>query len=108
MTNDPGFFVSVGIKLPDLIAGFAGGVVNALALKRADPKSIIGSVIVGGLTANYLSEFFQHYFGTSASTSGFLVGLGGMALCQGLIAGMSKLNFIGSQQKANPDASSNP
>lgn len=106
MSDDPGTLVSIGIKLQDLIAGIGGGVVNALALKRSDPGSIISSIIVGGLTANYLSEFLQRYLGTSASTSGFLVGLGGMAFCQGIIASMAKLNVFG--QKVNQDAKPNP
>lgn len=83
--NDPGFLVQLGVKLPDLIAGFGGGVVNAIAMKRTDPWSIIGSMIVGALTANYLTEPFGHYLGTSPQTTGFLVGVAGMAICQGVI-----------------------
>lgn len=108
MSDDPGFLISLGIKMPDLVAGFAGGVVNAIALKRSDPWSILSSVIVGGFGANYLSEPFQHYLGTSVQTSGFLVGLGGMALFQGLIAGMSKWNVFTSQTKANQDVKPGP
>jgi hypothetical protein len=84
--------VWLGVKMPDLIAGFAGGVLNALALKRSDPWSIIGSVIAGGLMSNYLGESFAHYVGTTQLTSGFLVGMGGMGLCQGLIAAVAKWN----------------
>lgn len=82
---DPGLLLQLGIKLPDLVAGFGGGVVNAIVFKKSDPASIISSMIVGALTANYLTEPVSHYLGTSANTSGFLVGLAGMALCQGII-----------------------
>ena len=54
MSDDPGFLISLGIKMPDLVAGFAGGVVNAFVFKRSDPVSIIGSMIVGALTANQI------------------------------------------------------
>lgn len=95
MSDEPGFWIQIGVKMPDLVAGFAGGIVNAIALKRSDPWSIVGSVIVGGLTSNYLAGAFTHYFGTEVATSGFLVGLGGMALCQALIAGVAKWNPLG-------------
>jgi len=83
--DDPGIFVQIGVKFPDLVAGFAGGVVNAFIFKRADPVSIIGSMIVGALTANYLSESVGHYLGTTAGASAFVVGLAGMAICQGIV-----------------------
>lgn len=83
--GDPGFWLSMGIRTPDLIAGFAGGVVNAFVFKRSDPMSIIGSMIVGALTANYLTEPVGHYLGTSGGSSAFVVGLAGMAICQGIV-----------------------
>lgn len=89
MQDDPGFFVSIGVKMPDLIAGFAGGVVNAFVFKRSDPASIVGSMIVGALTANYLSDsfaaFLNRFVGTSAGAAAFIVGLAGMAICQGIV-----------------------
>lgn len=108
MSNDPGFWVSIGVKWPDLIAGFFGGVVNAIALKRSDPWSILGSVIVGGITANYLTESFSHYLGTSPGTSGFLVGVAGMGICQGIIASATKWNPFASNTRTNQDAKPGP
>jgi len=102
MSDDPGFFLSLGIKMPDLVAGFAGGVVNAFVFRRSDPVSIIGSMIVGSLTANYLSEPIGHYIGTGAGASAFIVGLAGMAICQGIVeAAKSWRPFT---PKANQDA----
>lgn len=83
--SDPGLLIQLGVKMPDLVAGFAGGVVNAFVFRRADPVSIIGSMIVGALTANYLSEAVGHYLGTTAGASAFIVGLAGMAICQGIV-----------------------
>lgn len=103
MSDEPSFWIQIGVKMPDLVAGFAGGVVNAIALRRSDPWSIISSVIVGGLTSNYLAEAFTHYVGTQQQTSGFLVGLAGMALCQGLIASVAKWTPFGPQNRTTPD-----
>lgn len=75
----------IGIHVSDLVAGFSGGIVNAFVFKRSDPASIVGSVVVGSLTANYLSEPIGHYVGTSGGASAFVVGLAGMAICQGII-----------------------
>jgi hypothetical protein len=72
-------------KVPDLVAGFAGGVVHAFVFKRTTPWSAIGSVVVGALTANYLSEFVGRFIGTPSGAAAFITGLAGMALCQGLI-----------------------
>jgi hypothetical protein len=104
MSDDPGFLIQLGVKIPDLIAGFAGGVVNAIALKRSDPWSIIGSVVIGGFTANYLTEPFSHYLGTGQGTSAFLVGLAGMAICQGIISAAKTWSPFGPQNRTNPDA----
>lgn len=81
-TTDPGLLVQLGIRTQDLVAGFGGGVVNALVFRTSDPVSIISSMIVGALTANYLTESVATYLGTSPHASGFLVGLAGMAICQ--------------------------
>lgn len=102
MADEPGFLIQLGVKAPDLIAGFFGGVVNAFVLKRSDPWSIIGSVVVGGLTANYIAEPFARYLGTCQGTGAFLVGLAGMAICQGIIGAAKNWNPFGS--RSNTDA----
>jgi hypothetical protein len=102
MADDPDFLVKLGIKMPDLIAGFGGGVVNAFVFRRADPVSIIGSMIVGALTANYLSDSISRYLGTSGGASAFIVGLAGMAICQGIVeAAKSWRPFSGSGSSSN-------
>lgn len=87
----------LSISFANIIAGFAGGVVNAFVLKRSDPWSIIGSVVVGALTANYLASPAQKIIsiipGLAATTepiAAFLVGMGGMGLVQGLIEALKK------------------
>lgn len=85
MADVPGFLAQLGINVQDALAGFAGGVVNAFVFKRSDPWSVIGSMIVGALTANYLSGPIGRYTGTSGGAAAFIVGLAGMAICQGIM-----------------------
>lgn len=89
------FLTSLGLELSDLVAGFFGGVVNALVIKRSDPWSIASSVIVGALTAAYLSGWVSTQFGFGRGTAGFVVGLCAMAICQGLVEiAKKKINGI--------------
>jgi len=83
MSDD--FLSAIGIHLQDLIAGFAGGVANAFIFKKSKPWAIIGSIVVGGFAANYLGGLVAKLLGTSAGTSAFIVGLAGMAICQGIV-----------------------
>lgn len=110
MADDPGLLIQLGIKTADMLAGFSGGVVSAIVLKRSDPWSIIGSVIVGGLTSNYLTEPFSHYLGTTQGTSGFLVGLAGMMICQGIIKAAATWSPFGvpPQNRTDADADARP
>lgn len=87
---DPDLFVSIGIKMQDLIAGLAGGVVNAFVFQRSNPVAIVGSVIVGALTAAYLTEPAGRITGTSGGATAFIVGLGAMAICQGIMGQIAK------------------
>jgi len=83
MSND--FLSVIGIHLQDLVAGFAGGVANAFVFKKSKPWAIIGSIVVGGFAANYLGSTVGKFLGTSAGTSAFIIGLAGMAICQGIV-----------------------
>jgi len=83
MSDD--FMTSIGLHMQDLVAGFAGGVANAFVFKKSNPWAIIGSIIVGGFAANYLGSVVGQVLGTSAATSAFIMGLTGMAICQGIV-----------------------
>ena len=76
---------SFGFHTRDIIAGFMGGIANSFVYKKSKPWAIIGSVVVGGISANYLSPVISNIFGTSSETSAFLVGLTGMAVCQHIV-----------------------
>jgi hypothetical protein len=88
--TDPDFLTSVGIRMQDIMAGLAGGVVNAFVFKRSNPMAIVGSVVVGALTANYLSEPASKITGTSGGATAFILGLCAMAVCQSLVEMGSK------------------
>ena len=87
---DPDLFVSIGIKTSDLVAGLAGGVVNAFVFQRSNPAAIVGSVVVGALTAAYLTEPAARFTGTTGGATAFIVGLGAMAICQAIVGQVSK------------------
>ena len=91
----------VGIHVPDLFAGLAGGVVRTLLDSRFKPVYTVISAVTGGITANYLADpftagfnkLFSAWFGGATlneNVSGFLVGLTAMTLCQVLIAKIRK------------------
>lgn len=86
MANDPEWMVTLGLKVQDLTAGVAGGVVNAFVFKRADPWAVAGSIVVGALTANYLGEYGVRYVGMGQGAAAFIIGLCGMAICQGIMS----------------------
>lgn len=83
----------IGVKTSHLIAGIAGGIVRAL-LAGSDMMTAIASVVIGSLTAGYLTspvyKAVTVYFPASADTStehavGFLVGLTAMLICEGAL-----------------------
>lgn len=76
----------LGFNAQRLVAGFAGGVVAALALKLKTPSAAVGSVVVGTLTANFLGPAALHYLPDWLSSGAtFIVGLSAMVICQGII-----------------------
>lgn len=99
------FLTQMGVHVADVFAGFCGGLLNALILRTSHPWAIITSVIAGGITANYLSDPIEHYLGTSHGTSAFIVGLGGMAFCQGIVKAAETwrpFNIKGSNSDVGP------
>lgn len=86
MPIDPGGLESVGVRLSDLVAGFGGGVVNALFFQRTSPGGALASVIGGAITANFLTGLAVDIVGQhlQPGVAGFIVGMTAMAICQGL------------------------
>jgi hypothetical protein len=78
-------FASLGLRVDSLVAGCAGGICGAYALRKGKPSDIIGSIVVGALTANYLSATISNFLGTVTSVPAFAIGLAGMPICQKII-----------------------
>lgn len=84
----------LGIKLTHLAAGVAGGIVRAF-LAGSDWAAAIASVVVGSLTAGYLTTpvfagakaYFPSISGdlSTEHAIGFLVGLTAMLICEGVL-----------------------
>ncbi len=70
-----------------LSAGFAGGVVHVFVFKQTDARAVVGSILTGTLTANFLAPAASHYIGNWLGDGGtaFIVGLSAMVICQGIV-----------------------
>ena len=93
MHDGPSLLEWLGLRVPDLIAGFAGGLVNAFVFRRSEPWAVIGSLVVGAATANYLGEPSARLLSLSEGAASFLVGIAGMAICQGIVAAAQNYRF---------------
>jgi hypothetical protein len=83
----------VGIKLPLLIAGTAGGiVVNAFVFRKSSPIAVVNSLVASGCMGNYLGEPAAHFISSTIDPlpSAFIVGACAMPICQALIAAAQK------------------
>jgi FtsH-binding integral membrane protein len=102
--SDTSLLEALGIHLSDIVAGFSGGVVNAVVFKRVQPAAFVGSVIVGALTAAYIAPVIGHYTGTTGVAAAFVTGLAGMALCQGIVNAAKSWRIIPNSKGTTPDA----
>lgn len=75
----------LGLKLPDLFAGFAGGVVSVFLMRKVTPWEAVGSVVAGAFTANFFGESMAVLINVKVPLACFAVGLTSMAVCQGLV-----------------------
>lgn len=82
--NELLFYLGIDAKL--LTAGFAGGVVHTFFFRQTDPYTVIGSVVSGMFTANFLAEPLATLTHLSVGPAGFAAGFGAMAICQGFVS----------------------
>ena len=94
---------TVHLNMTNIMAGFFGGVVNAFVLKRSDPYSIVGSVVVGALVANYLADVASKWTGTSEHVAAFLMGMGGMGIAQGIMEVLKRWRPFSTPVEKNSD-----
>lgn len=88
------FFYQIGWDLKLMVAGFWGGVLNAFVFKQTDTITVIGSIIAGVFTANYVAPVFAKLFSIPEGLAGFAVGLGAMSVCQGIANSVKKIQII--------------
>lgn len=83
--GDPGLIASVGLQVPDLVSGAAGGMVSAFLMSKTKPSEILGMIVVGTLTSGYLAEPFSTFVHLTRGPTGFGVGIAGMVICRKII-----------------------
>lgn len=87
---------ALGLRPPQLISGFLGGLVAAFVMRNARPGEAFISVVIGGVTANYLAPAFERVmvntlgFSFDLGAAGFIVGIGGMTIVQGIFGEIRK------------------
>jgi len=89
-----------GLRVPDLVGGASGGIVSSIVMQRAGPLAMVGSVVAGALTANYLGEPAGKIIGTPMGATTFILGLGAMVVCQKII---DMLKRYGTAPGGKPD-----
>jgi len=79
---------SLGLDPKMLMAGFAGGLAHAFAVKNAKPGAQVASVVVGTLAANWLVPWMTDMLGIhgagATGACGFIVGVSAMTIVQQL------------------------
>lgn len=91
MPVDPGLLDQLGIRVPAMFAGLAGGLVGAYADGKAGLAAWIAYVVSGGLTANFLAEPAQKYIPlVSEGGAGFVVGLTALVIVRTIIGAAKK------------------
>lgn len=69
------FLEEIGIRVPALFAGLAGGIVGAWADSRVSWQQWLAYAICGGLTSNFLAEPATHVLPyVKEGGAGFIVG----------------------------------
>lgn len=88
MDNPAGILEQLGIDLKIAFAGLAGSTVYIFAFKKSERMQIIGSLVVGTLTAIYVAPYAAFHAGTPPALTGFILGFGGMVFAK---TGMSAI-----------------
>jgi hypothetical protein len=87
---DPGLLEQIGVRIQPAFAGMMGGIVGAWADGKAGLAAWISYVGAGCLTANFLAEAASHIIGLNEGVSGFIVGLGALAIVRTIIGVIKK------------------
>ena len=83
MQDDPGL-IKIGVHLQELAAGLLGGLAGSI-VRHLKPMQYVGAMVVGGLTAMFISNFVSKKLGTDYLTAAYVIGVVGSPLCLGII-----------------------
>jgi len=78
MNADQSLGAFIGIKLTQIVAGFAGGVVSLAFLQGLSRKQAVLAVVVGCLSSAYLTDPVVYFFNIGPSLingTAFVIGL---------------------------------
>ncbi|PMQ04178.1 hypothetical protein DyAD56_15935 [Dyella sp. AD56] len=84
---------TLGIKLSTTIAGFAGGVVSLAFIQNLNRTQAIGAVVVGTLTAAYLTPAILEHFNLGPELNNgaaFVIGLCAMSIIPAIKKAVSR------------------
>lgn len=94
MPDDLLLWSALGIKVPPLFSGLAGGIVGAWVDGKSGVKAWFVYAACGGLTGAYLGEWASHFIPYSDSISaGFAVGGSAMMMMRLLRGLINKLDI---------------
>jgi hypothetical protein len=102
------FLDTIGIVPLSAGAGFFGGVVNVFFLRKMNAFDVIGAVLGGTLTANYLGAPFAELLPLPGNThlpigaTSFLFGIGGLQLTGVLMASFRQRLAANGQVQVTP------
>jgi len=94
---------AIGINGPSTVAGFTGGLVNVFWLRKMAPFDVIGALIAGAATANYLGAPLAEVIHFPVGATSFLFGIGGLQITGPLLAMLRRKIFSdGEDRNATP------
>lgn len=95
MSDNFAFWSLLGVKVPPLFSGLAGGVVGAWVDGKSGIRAWLGYAACGALTGAYLGEWAAHFipFGDDLS-AGFFVGACFMFLLRFARGWLNKLDVL--------------
>ena len=72
----------LGLNISYIVAGFLGGVVRAFVAQDPRPWIVVGFIVIGAVTANYITELLAKYLSFNPGAAGFFVGFTATVLLQ--------------------------
>lgn len=91
------------VKVAPLVAAFFGAMAYAVILRVRNPFQLVGVVFVGLVVSYYMGPLIVQWLGEAGfsgvdveglqNAAGFVAGLSGMAICNGILAVAQRLGM---------------